>query len=75
MDQLPGHNQAIIADKPLARSFHAALAVLRQREVGDARVPAVQRPFCLAVADDEAAGGHRCFLGGWVLFGLVEFIE
>jgi hypothetical protein len=58
MNQLPRHNQPVIAHQRLARRFHALLPVLRQREVADARVAAGAGPFCFAVADDEAAGGH-----------------
>lgn len=58
MNQLPRHNQPVIAHQRLARRFYALLPVLRQREVADARVAAGAGPFCFAVADDEAAGDH-----------------
>lgn len=62
MHQILRHNQPIIPNKSLARRRDTLLAVLCEREVADARVTAVQRPFGFAVADDEAAGWHYlCF--------------
>lgn len=61
MSQLPGNNQAVIADHGLARGPDAPLAVGGQGDVADAGVASVEGPLRLAVADDEDAGGrHRC---------------
>lgn len=65
MNQPPRHNQPVITHQRLARRFHAFLPVFCQWEVADARVAPGERPFCFAVADYEAAGGHS---GGLVVF-------
>lgn len=53
------HDQAIVSNKSFPSCADTAFTVLGQREVGGAGVSAVQRPFSLAMADDENAGsGH-----------------
>lgn len=56
MGDLLGNNQPVVADQRLARRAHAALPGGRQRYVGARRVPAVEGPLRLAVADEEDAG-------------------
>lgn len=51
--------QSIVAHERLARGSHSLLAICRERDVADAGVPAVEGPFGLAVADDEAAGNRH----------------
>lgn len=59
MRQLLGHDQPVIPDHGPARGPDALLAIGRQWQLRDARVPAVERPLRLAVADDEDPGcGH-----------------
>ena len=59
MRDLGRHDQPVVADERLARRADAPLAVGGQRQVRDARVPAVERPLGLAVADDEDAGDRH----------------
>lgn len=67
MDEFLGTDQAVISNERPARGFNTPLSVSRQRQVGNAGVAAIERPFSLAVTDDEAArghGGHKaCNLG------------
>ncbi len=56
MRQLLGNNQPVIADHGPSRGPDPLLAVGRQRDVCSSRVAAVERPFCLAVADDKDTG-------------------
>jgi hypothetical protein len=55
MDELFGDDEAVVADQGAARGANSFLAVVGQRNVGGAGVFAGERPFGLAVADDEAA--------------------
>ena len=48
-----------MSDESFAGGTHAALAVGGQQDVCAASVAAVERPFSLAVADDEDAGDRR----------------
>lgn len=59
---LLGHDQPVVPDQRLARRPHAVLPVERQRNVGPRRVPPVEGPLRLAVADDEDAGRVWHFL-------------
>lgn len=58
MHQIFRHNQSIIPNETLPRRCDPFLAVRSEREVRDAGVSAIERPFGFAVADDEAAGWH-----------------
>ena len=80
MRQILRHNQSVIPNETLPRRCDPFLAVRSEREVRDAGVSAIERPFGFAVADDEAARWHfilvilllllcwfRCRAGlGWV---------
>lgn len=56
VSQLTGNNQAVVAHQRLSRRQHPLLAVGCQGDIRRACVAAVERPFGLAVADDEDAG-------------------
>ncbi|QSS50914.1 hypothetical protein I7I53_06102 [Histoplasma capsulatum var. duboisii H88] len=58
--QVFGDYQSIMSYKCFAGSFYSFLSVLCQRQVCSACMFSIQRPFSLAVTDDEAArvGGH-----------------
>lgn len=58
MRQVPRHDQSVAAYERLAGGLDPLLAVGCQRQIGDAGVAPVQRPFGLAVAGNEAAGYH-----------------
>lgn len=60
MHQLLGSDQSVVADQGLARCLDPFLAVCCKRQVGDAGVPPIKGPFCLAVTDNEATGCHFC---------------
>ena len=62
-----GHDQAIRAHEGLARGLDSLLAVCRERDVGAARVAAVERPLRLAMAHDEDARGRHGLLAEIVL--------
>lgn len=53
MGQLPRHNQPIITHHRPSCDDDALLAIGRQWDIGPARVPTVEGPFRLAMADDE----------------------
>lgn len=54
-----GHDEAVVADQRFTGGADSFLAVLCERDVRYACVSAVERPFCLAVTDDEDAWvGH-----------------
>lgn len=59
MSKLLWHNQPVIADESLARRLDPLLAIGRERYIRRARVPPVQRPLGLAMADDEDAWGSH----------------
>ena len=59
MRDLPRDYQTVITDQSFARSYDSFLAVGRQGELRAAGVAAVERPFRLAVADDEDSGGRH----------------
>lgn len=64
MSQLRGNDKAVAADEGLAGGSDALLAVVSEGNVSAASVLAAQRPFRLAVADDEDAWcRHGCLLG------------
>ena len=70
MREFPGDNEAIVSDEGFTGCADTALAVGSEGDVGGGRVPAVERPFGLAVADDEDAGcGGHFVLGGRVSEG------
>lgn len=56
--KLARDNQPVVSHESSAGGFDALLAVGRQRDVGGAGVPAVERPLGLSVTDDEDAGRH-----------------
>ncbi|KAG5303304.1 hypothetical protein I7I50_10028 [Histoplasma capsulatum G186AR] len=58
--QVSGDYQSIMSYKCFSGSFYSFLSVLCQRQVCSACMFSIQRPFSLAVTDDEAArvGGH-----------------
>ncbi len=59
MDQLSRHDQPVVADERFTRGAHSFLAVLGQWDVRRACMFAGERPFGLAVSDDETAWcGH-----------------
>jgi hypothetical protein len=60
--EVGGHDEAVAADERVAGGDYALLAVGGQRYVCRACVPAIQRPFGLAMADYEDSGrcGHLC---------------
>ena len=61
MRELFRDNKPVIADEGAAGGPDTLLAVGGEGDVGGAGVAAVEGPFGLAVADDEAArGGHVC---------------
>jgi hypothetical protein len=53
--QLLGHEESIVADERAACGTDSLLAIGRERDVRGACVAAVEGPFRLAVADDEAS--------------------
>ena len=59
VDELLRHNEPVVADEGAARGADALLAVGGERDVAAAGVAAVEGPFRLAVADDEAAWGRH----------------
>jgi len=62
VEELLRHDQPVVPDEGAARRRDALLAVGRERDVGVARVLAVERPLRLAVADDEDAwAGHAAW--------------
>lgn len=60
MRNLRRNNQTIVTDQCFARSSDAGFTVLREWDVGGARVSAIEGPFGFAVADDESSGGCHC---------------
>lgn len=58
MHQILRHNQSIVTNEALPSRCDPFLAVRSEREVRDAGMPAIERPFGFAVTDDEAAGWH-----------------
>lgn len=59
MSQLAGDNQAVVTHQRLSRGQHPLLAVGCEGNIGRSCMAAVERPFGLAVADDEDAGGRH----------------
>lgn len=59
VDEFVRVDEAIFADKGLSRCANSLLAIGSEGDVGSARVPAVEGPFCFAVADEEQSRrGH-----------------
>lgn len=68
MSQLLRYNQPIVPHQRIARSSYSLLPVLSEGDVAGSSVAAVERPFCLAMADYEDAGNwHRggVWAEGW----------
>jgi hypothetical protein len=65
--QLLGDDEAIVSNQRLARGPHSFFAVCSQRDVRSASVPTIERPFRLAMADNEAARGGHVDGGGRVI--------
>jgi hypothetical protein len=62
-----GHNESVVTDEGVAGGSHSFLAVGGEGNVGSACVAAIERPFGLAVADNEATRcghGEREYNGG-----------
>jgi hypothetical protein len=57
--EIARHYQAIGTDEGAACCADAALAIGGERDVGDTCVTAVERPFGLAVTDDEDSGSRH----------------
>jgi hypothetical protein len=61
VNQLLRDDQSIVAHEGATRGPDPLLAIGCERDVGGSGVAAVEGPFGLAVADDEAARGrHAC---------------
>ena len=75
MNQLLGNNEAVVANHGPSRGPHSLLAIGGQRDIGDSRMASVERPFGLAVADDENAGGCHCKLYARVSFASFESVS
>ena len=56
MGEVARHNKTVFADEGAAGCADASLAVGCERDIGYTSVTAVERPFGLAVADDEYSG-------------------
>jgi hypothetical protein len=54
VNELLGHDQSIIANEGAAGGSNALLAIGCEGDVGGSCMASVERPFGLAVADDEA---------------------
>lgn len=78
MCEVSGYDETVVAYEGFACGSDAFLAVGCERYVGCAGVSAVQRPFCLAVADYEDTGGRHargCFVFLGLAFGGVNLAE
>lgn len=53
VSQLSWHDEPVIADKSLSGGLDSLLSVGRERDVGAACVPAIERPLGLTVTDNE----------------------
>lgn len=60
MCQVLRHDQSIVTHECLARSQDAFFTIGCQRDIADARMAAIERPFRLSVADDEDAWSCHC---------------
>ena len=49
------HDQPVVTDQCTTSRSNTLLAIRSKRDVSVARMAAIERPFCLAMADDEAS--------------------
>jgi hypothetical protein len=68
VDQHLGHNEPVVSNQGPAGGLDPLLAVGRQGYIGPAGVLPAERPFRLAVPDDEHAGG--CHIRDLLLVGI-----
>ena len=64
VNELSGHNQPVVAHEGAAGGANPLLAIGGQRDVRGSGVAAVERPFRLAVARDEATRSRHCLSPG-----------